>query len=250
MNAVLRTEVLKLRTSLVGIVGTAAIVCGIALLSGGILLLAASGRRDLIAKLGPSATPDWPGFLSAAAQITGAGGLLGCGIVLAWIFGREFSDATVTGLFAQPVGRGRIAAGKFAVFALWSVTTAIGLTVTLLLVGLGAGLGAPSPETSAGLARQAALLLLTAAIAAPVAWITTLVRSTLGGVTTTIAIVVIAQVGVLAGAGGWMPFAAPTLWAMSGGSTVSPLQLVLVGAVAAASVALTISAWHRLQLDR
>lgn len=250
MSAVLLSEALKLRASLVGIVGTITIVGGIALLSGGILLAAASGQPDLVAKLGPAATADWPGFLSAAAQITGAGGLLGCGIVLAWMFGREFSDATVSGLFALPVGRARIAAGKLALFALWGIGTALGLTGALLLVGLGAGLGAPSPQTWTGLARQTALGLLTCAIATPVAWITSLARSTLGGVTTTIAIVVVAQVGVLAGAGGWMPFAAPTLWAMSGGNAVSPLQLALVGTVPAASAALAIAAWRRLQLDR
>jgi ABC-2 type transport system permease protein len=114
---VLRAEALKLRASPVGIVGTIAIVCGIAVLSGGMQLAVASGRPDLVAKLGAAATADWPGFLSAAAQITGAGGLLGSGIVLAWLFGREFSDNTVSGLFALPTGRGRIAAAKLAVFA-------------------------------------------------------------------------------------------------------------------------------------
>jgi ABC-2 type transport system permease protein len=250
MSAILRIEVLKLRTSLVGIVGTIAVVGGIAVLSGAMLLAASSGQPDLIAKLGPAATADWQGYLSAAAQITGAGGLLGCGIVLAWMFGREFTDQTVSALFALPVGRGRIAAGKLAAFAMWSAATALGLAAALLVVGLIAGLGAPSPETWAGLIRQAVLVLLTCAIATPVAWITTLARSTLGGVAATIVIVVIAQVGVLAGAGGWMPFAAPTLWVMSAGSSITPVQLALVVVVGAASSVLVITAWRRLQLDR
>lgn len=250
MRAVLRTELRKLTASPVGVVGTIAIVAGIALLSGGMLLAAASGRPELVAKLGPAATADWSGLLAAAAQITGAGGLVGCGVVLAWMFGREFSDATVSGLFALPAGRGRIAWGKLLVFALWSSVTAVALAVALLLVGLVAGLGIPDAETWSALVRQTALLLLTAALAGPVAWITTLARSTLGGVTATIVIVVVAQIGVLAGAGGWMPFAAPTLWAMSDGRAVSPVQLALVAAVAAASGALVVATWHRLQLDR
>lgn len=250
MSPALSTEALKLRSSLVGIVATTAIVGGIAVLSGAMLLAVTSGQSDLVAKLGPGATADWAGLLFSAAQITGAGGLLGYGIVLAWIFGREFSDATVSALFALPVGRGSIAAAKIAVFALWSMGTALALAGALVVVGLVGGLGAPTSEVWAGLARQTALGVLTSAIVTPVAWVTTVTRSTLAGVAATIAIVIVAQVGVLVGAGGWMPFAAPTLWAMSGGSGVSPLQLALVGVIPLVSTALTVATWRRLQLDR
>ncbi|HET8927872.1 MAG TPA: ABC transporter permease [Microbacterium sp.] len=250
MRAIVHSEALKLRASLVGRVGTLAIIGGIALLSGGMLLAVVTGQPDLVAKLGPAATADWAGLLSMAVQITGAGALLGCGVVLAWMFGREFADATVSGLFALPVGRGRLAAGKLAVFALWACGTAIGATCAVLVVGLVAGLGVPSPAVWAGLGRHAALLVFSCAIVIPVAWVTTLARSTLGGVTATIVIVVVAQVGVLAGAGGWMPLAAPTLWAMSGGNAVTSLQLAITLAVAAVSAVLVVHAWHRLQLDR
>lgn len=250
IGAIVRVETLKLRVSTVGVVGTIAVVGGIGLLSGGMLLAAASGQPDLVAKLGPDATGDWDGLLSVAAQITGAGGLLGCGVVLAWIFGREFSDSTVSGLFALPAGRGRIAAGKLIVYALWGILAAFTLAALLLLIGLIAGLGIPSPTVWAGLARQCLLGVLTGAVAVPVAWVTTLSRSILGGVTTAITLVVIAQVGVLAGAGGWMPIAAPALWAMSGGASVQPVQLLLAPLLAAAAAALTLWSWHRLQLDR
>jgi ABC-2 type transport system permease protein len=250
MRAIVHGEALKLLASLVGRVGTLAIIGGVAILSGGVLLAVVAGQPDLVAKLGPAATADWAGLLSMAAQITGAGGLLGCGVVLSWMFGREFADATVSGLFALPVGRARIAAGKLAVFALWACGTAIAVTCALLLVGLVAGLGVPSSAVWAGLVRHAALVVFSCAIAVPVAWVTTLSRSTLGGVTATIVIVVVAQVGVLAGAGGWMPLAAPTLWAISGGEAVTALQLAVTVAVAAVFALVVVHAWHRLQLDR
>ena len=62
---------------------------------------------QLLAKLGPVADGDWHGFLLGAAQITGAGGLGGFAVVLAWMFGREFGDGTIAGLFALPVRRRR-----------------------------------------------------------------------------------------------------------------------------------------------
>ncbi len=68
-----------------------------------------------------SPTGDWNGFLLGAAQITGAGGLGGFAVVLAWMFGREFGDGTITGLFALPVRRTTIALAKLIVYVVWVV---------------------------------------------------------------------------------------------------------------------------------
>lgn len=104
MRAAIWAEVVKLAGSTVGRVGSAAIVIGISLISGSMLLAAATTTDpQLLAKLGPVATGDWQGFLLGAAQVTGAGGLGGFAVVLAWMFGREFGDGTITGLFALPV---------------------------------------------------------------------------------------------------------------------------------------------------
>jgi len=248
VKAALWAETLKPVASAVGRVGAIALVGGISALSGAMLLAAGSGNPQLIAKLGPAATADWHGFLAGAAQITAAGGLLGFGVVLGWMFGREFGEGTVTGLFALPVRRSTIAAAKLHVFGGWAITASAALIGTLLVVGLAAGLG-PVPDWAA-IGRQFFLTVMTAGLAAPVAWAATAGRSVLAGVSTAIGIVVIAQVSVLAGAGGWMPFAAPALWAISAGQDVSALQLALLAPVVTAVSALTMFAWKRLQLDR
>lgn len=59
-----------------------------------------------------------------------------------------------------------------------------------------------------------------------------------------------AQEGALAGSGGWMPLAAPALWAISDGTAVTTPQLAVAGVVAVTSTVLTCEAWKRLQLDR
>ena len=105
------------------------------------LLAAASGDPQLVAKLGPAATHDWTGFLLAAAQITGAGGLLGFGVVLSWMFGREFGDGTITGLFALPVRRSTIALAKLLIYTVWAIAISLSLAALLVIVGLVAGLG-------------------------------------------------------------------------------------------------------------
>lgn len=243
-------ETVKLSSSSVGRVGSIAVAVGIAVLSGGMLLAAASGDPQLIAKLGPAATRDWTGFLGAAAQITSAGGLLGFGVVLSWMFGREFGDGTIAGLFAQPIRRSTIALAKLLVYGGWAVAVNAMLAALLLLLGLMAGLGGLTAGDWMGLARQVALGVMTAAIAVPVAWAATAGRSVLAGVSTAIGLVVIAQVAVLAGAGGWMPLASPALWAISSGTAVTGVQLALVLPYLGVFILATAGAWRRLQLDR
>jgi len=171
-------------------------------------------------------------------------------VVLSWIFGREFGDGTITGLFALPVRRSTIAVAKLLVYATWAVTMSLCLAALLLLIGLIAGLGPLNTETWTALARQVGLGIMTAAIAAPVAWAATLGRSVLAGVSVAIALVVIAQVSVLAGAGGWMPLAAPALWAISSGQAVTLLQLGLVLPYVGVFILVVASAWRMMQLDR
>lgn len=250
MRAALRVETIKLTRSLVGVIGSAAIVGGVLALVGGITAALRSGRPDLAAKLGASATPDWPGLLAAAAQITAAGAFGGFGIVLAWLFAREFTEGTITGLFALPVGRGTIASAKIIVFTGWALAVNVVIIAGLTGLGLLLGYGPPAGADLQGLGRQFVLGILTAAITLPVAWLATLTRSLLAGVAVTVGLVVIGQVGVLAGVGGWLPIAAPALWALGNGSGVSPAQFGVVGLFVILSAVLTVRTWATLQLDR
>ncbi|MGV8885974.1 MAG: ABC transporter permease [Microbacteriaceae bacterium] len=250
MKAALVVEALKLRRSLVGIIATLAIVGGTIALLGGVTMALMDGNPQLIAKAGPGATLDWSGLLSSAAQITSAGGLVGFGVVLSWMFAREFTDATINGLFALPTSRGRIAAAKFMVYAAWVSGVAIILTACLLGLGVVLGYGVPDETAWAGLARQLVLIVLTGAVAAPTAWVATVSRSMLAGVGCTIGLVVLAQVSVLAGAGAWMPLAAPALWAVGEGASVTPGQLLLSVALAVTFAVLTCASWARLQMNR
>jgi ABC-2 type transport system permease protein len=155
MNGVIRVEALKLVRSPVGMIGTLALVLGTLALLGGITAALAGGNPELTAKVGAAATLDWAGLLATAAQITAAGALLGFGIVLSWMFGREFADGTITGLFALPVSRARIAFAKLVVYAAWTVAVCLILTVGIFGLGLVLGYGIPTADTWSALGRQA-----------------------------------------------------------------------------------------------
>lgn len=250
MIAAVRAEALKLAHSRVGVIATLAVVAGTLALVGSITAGVASGNPELIAQAGAAADLNWDGLVVGAAQITAVASLLGFGIVLAWMFGREFTDGTITGLFALPISRTRIAFAKLSVYAVWVVVVSLVLTVGVLVLGCAFDYGPPSDQTWPMLGRLFLLALLSAGNAVPIAWVATLTRSLLGAVGCTVGLVVVAEVGALTGAGGWMLLAAPALWAMSNGTAVTSIQLALTCVVPIAFAALVGASWSRLQLDR
>ncbi|MEV6816514.1 ABC transporter permease [Micromonospora sp. NPDC051296] len=249
LTAALHVELRKLAASRVMRTTTVLLVAGITVLSAALTSAAAGGNEQVAAQLGPLAeADDWDLLTGVAAQITAAGGLLAFGVALSWLFGREFSDATITGLFAQPVSRRVLVLAKLLSYLLWAVLAAVALTTIIALAGTVLGLGAWNTDVRTALGRQFVLTAVSALVASPAAWAATLGRGTLPGIATTIGLIVVAQVSVIAGAGAWLPLAAPALWAMQP-HTVTPVQLALVAVIPVGFAALTTAAWGRLQLD-
>lgn len=166
------------------------------------------------------------------------------------MFGREFADGTIVGLFALPVSRWQIAVAKLAVYLVWTTAVGLLLSVSVACLGVAFGYGLPGPEAASALLRLWLLTVLSGLIAVPAAWVASLARSLLAAVGCTIALVVIGQISALAGIGGWMPVAAPALWAMGAGATVAGLQLMFVAIFGLVFAGLTALAWSRLQLRR
>lgn len=250
MRAALRVEMQKLVRSLVGTVTSLTLVLGTVSLLAGITAGVRAGQEELVAQVGPAGTATWDGLLLAAAQIISAGGLLGAGVLASWLMAREFVDGTISALFVLPVGLGRIAAAKLLVLGLWAMVVSLSLGAAVLALGVMLGYGAPDDEAWVALCRQVLLVLSSALLATPAAWAATLGRSLLAGVGATVGLLVVAQVGALTGAGPWIPFAAPALWAMTGGAEVSAAQLSLSVMTGLLFAALTVVACSRLQLNR
>ncbi len=166
------------------------------------------------------------------------------------LFGREFTDGTITGLFGLPVTRPTIAAAKLIVFLLWAGAASAALTAVVALTAVAVTRQAPSAADWASLGRLLALALMTAALAVPAAWAATVGRGLLPAIAAVAGLMAVTQIVVVAGAdGGWFPPAAPALWALLP-DTVTPAQLILAAFFPVAFGLLTLHAWHRLQLDR
>lgn len=226
------------------------LVVGVGVLAGAMVAAARSGNGEVTAKLGPAAASgEWTALLSVAAQVTAAASVLAFGVGISWLTGREFADRTVSGLFGLPVGRGTIAVAKLGVYGAWAVAVSAALAVVLVPVGLLVGIGWPSADGVAGLARLFVLGLLSALIAVPAGWAASWGRGLLPGIATAVGILVVAQVAAIGRIGSWFPIVAPALWAMQPSAT-STAALLAVPAVPLVFGAATVLVWRRLQLDR
>lgn len=250
LESALVAETRKVIASPTVLTTTVLLVAGIAVLTTALLLAADAGNERVLAQFGDLGTEDnWTRLTGVAAQITAAGGLLGFGVVLSWIVGREFTEGTISGLFALPVPRHQIALAKLATYLIWAVIVGLVLVLVLAALGLALRLGPIDRAVLESLVRQFTLTVLSALLAFPAAWLATMGRGLLPGIAITVVLIVVAQVMAVMGAGAWFPVAAPALWALAPGS-VSVAQLALVGVVPLASALLTMRSWARLQLDR
>jgi ABC-2 type transport system permease protein len=191
------------------------------------------------------------GLFAAACTIVSVGGLLGFGVVAGWVFGREFTDGTITGLWATPVARSVVAAAKLVLLLVWSLATTVVLAVALVVAAAFVDSGFIGVDVFALVGKFTVIALLTAGLAMPCAWVATVGRGYLPAIGTIIALVVVTQMAVMAGAGGWFPFAAPGVWAAGPqAGTVTGAQLTLTLIVPGVFAALTVRSWRRLALTR
>ena len=229
---------------------TGILVLGLTVLTGVMLAAVAAGDERIIARMGPLAEAGgWEALVGTAAQIFAAGGFLACGVAVSWLFGREFADGTVSGLYALPVRRSAIALGKLGVYLAWAASVAAVLTALLAGLGAAAGLFGDDATGAVELARIPLLTVLIACLAVPAGWIASLARNILAGIAATVVLAVVGQVGAVLGIGTWVPLVAPALWAIDPGAVPGPALLVvlLVPIAFGGATALT---WARMQLDR
>jgi ABC-2 type transport system permease protein len=153
-------------------------------------------------------------------------------------------------LFAIATPRSSVAAAKFVVLAGWAILTVVSTVILTVIGGLLVGLDLDAAAVQMA-SRVAAAGLLGAALAAPIALVSSWRRGYLSGFVALVAVVVVTQLVTAIGAGAWFPYAAPALWMGMGGpaaaSKVSMIQLLLPLPVAAIAIVATLSWWRRAE---
>jgi ABC-2 type transport system permease protein len=259
MREALWTELLKARRSRLPWVtaGAFAIVTAV----GGLFMfiLQDPERARRLGLLGTKAqfaggTADWPGYVAFLAQAVAIAGVLIFGLILVWMFGREFSDRTAKDLLALPTSRSVIVAAKFLVAAGWCAV----LTGEVLLLGLlvGAALRLPGwsgREVAHGATRLAITAALTLVLVTSLALAASVGRGYLPAVAVIFLIVFLSQIIAALGYGHLFPWSVPAVYSGLAGPerpAVGPLGFCLVAVVGLASVTTTVEWWRRADQSR
>jgi ABC-type transport system involved in multi-copper enzyme maturation permease subunit len=247
---VLATEFLKLRRSKVtwfSFVALSLGPLGIALL---MWIVRDPGRAESLGLLGEKAnlsglTATWPSFFSIMTTVIGTAGLLMLAFIVAYLFGREYSEGTAKNLLALPAGRHWFVLAKFVVAAVWWVL----LTLVVLAESFAIGFALGLPEFSAALAATSlGHVLLAAAIAyllAPiVAWIATLGRGYMAPLGFALVMLLLGNLFSKTGWAEWFPWSiVPLLVGSLGNSVDTPAlgSLVVVAFTFLVGIAATIA---------
>jgi len=187
---------------------------------------------------------DWPTYLGFLAQATAMGGIMIFSLVAIWVFGREYSDHTVTDLLALPTSRTAIVGAKFAVVAMWSI--ALTVMVCFASLAVGAAVGLPPVSTQLVLQRMVTVAVaacLAIALVTPIAFFASAGHGYLPPIGAVLLAVFLAQLFNATGRGEYFPWAIPALYTQGEAlGAVSYVILVLTGVV---GVACTLAWWER-----
>jgi len=201
------------------------------------------GRAAQLGLLGTKANlsglaATWPAYFSMLALVVGMAGMLILSFIVAYVFGREYTDGTAKNLLALPVGRHWFVLAKLVVVAVWWLALVAAVLAETLVIGLALAL----PGFSAGLAlsgaRNALLAAALAFLLAPaVAWITTLGRGYLPPLGFAVAMLALGNMFAKTGWAPWFPW---SIIPLSIGMVGQPVQTLPVGSFVV--VALTFAA--------
>jgi ABC-2 type transport system permease protein len=176
------------------------------------------------------------------------------GLIVVWLFGREFSDHTAKDLLALPTTRATIVSAKFVVAGVWCMLLAV-QTFCLGLV-IGAALQLPRwsvAVAAAGLGRLLVAAAMTVLLATILALAASVSRGYLPAVGVMMLMVFLAQVVAILGYGHVFPLSVPAIYSGLAGDDrphVGTTGYLLVVGTGLASVATTTAWWRNADHDR
>jgi len=247
---VLATELLKLRRSKVTWFTFAALSLGPLAIALMMWIVREPGRAAQLGLLGTKAdlsglTATWRAYFSMLTLMVGIGGMLLLSFIVAYIFGREYTEGTAKNLLALPVSRHWFVLAKLVVAAVWWAL----LVVAAIAEGfaLGAALGLPGFSSSLALnaVHDALLAAAIAYLLVPVvAWIAMLGRGYLPPLGFALAMLALGNVFIHTGWAAWFPWSIVPLYIGAIGqpvTTIASSSVVVVALTFLAGITATIA---------
>ncbi|ASA21682.1 ABC transporter permease [Paenibacillus donghaensis] len=186
-----------------------------------------------------SVEPDWTSYLGEVTFLfASVFGIMAFGVVMSWVFGREYADRTFKDLLALPVSRSKIVMAKYMSVVLWC------LIITLISFGFAIVLGliVGIPGFSAAIAQHYFILFMLLAVfhllsCAPIAFLASISRGYLVPIAFAFTTLMVALTVGPTSFGAYLPWSIPALHLKMSDSVVFPLDgisyviLLLIGCI-------------------
>ncbi len=250
LTHVLATEFLKLRRSKVTWLSLAALSMGQLGMALMMWIVREPGRAAQLGLLGTKANlagleATWPAHLSMLTLLVGMGGMLLLPFIVAYLFGREYTDGTAKNLLALPVSRHQFAMAKLVVAAVWWAVLVVAVIVEAFALGLALGLPDVSTALAARAVRDALIAGAVAYLLTPVvAWIALLGRGYMPPLGFALGMLVLGQLLSKTGWAVWFPWSIVPLWIGAVGQPMTALNagsLVVVALTFLAGIGVTVA---------
>ena len=173
---------------------------------------------------------NWTTYLTTIAALI-AGGLIVLAVVEAFVFGREYAEATAKNLLTLPVGRATLVAAKLAVSAVWFVAMAAVVYAVALAIGFAIGLPGYQGALLASSAGTVAMLVLQVLLAgAAGAWLAVVGRGYLAPIGVTVLLLLIGNLFAHTGWGPWIPWSIVLMTAgtVPGGAPIGAASMAIL----------------------
>jgi len=171
--------------------------------------------------------------------------MLGLAFIAAYVFGREYSEATAKNLLTLPVARHWFVFAKLIVILVWWVALVMIVLAEAFLIGIALDLPGYSTSMAAAGVQDALLAAGISYLLVPVlAWITTLARSDSAPIAFAIGMMALGNLFGRTGWAVWFPWSiVPLLIGMMGDplQSLPPGSYVVLGVTFVAGIAATIA---------
>jgi ABC-type transport system involved in multi-copper enzyme maturation permease subunit len=255
--SVVATEFTKLRRSKVTWISLAVYTFMVAMAGFFMWMMMNPGMAKSIGLLGQKAqfafggqSLDWPTFLTLIVEMGGVGGLILCSVIVAYIFGREYTEGTAKNLLALPIARSRFVFAKIIVSAVWFAILTLWIIAETYLVGsLLEIAGLTSTLFLAAMEKLLVLALMSLCCAVLVAWVAVETRGYFASLGFSILTLVLASVFGHTGWGPWAPWSIVGLYSGAAGpeTALGWESFVVIAATFLLGTALTIR--HEVYAD-
>ena len=149
----------------------------------------------------------WPQYFYMLTLVFGIGGMLLLAFIVAYLFGREYGDATAKNMLALPVARHWFAVAKLAVAAVWWMALIVLVLAEAMAIGLAMGLPGFSAELAAtGIANALLAASVSFLLAPVVARIAVLSRGEVAAIAFSLVMLALGNLFGRTGWAEWFPY--------------------------------------------